>query len=125
MRPVDGVPLDEAALILGCSLRQTARYIETGRLPAAESHARRTVSRADAEALALQLPSSLVPVDPATSYWCGTREAAQILGVNVSRVGQLVESDRIPCERHVSGRRMFRREQLRTVANAREARWHS
>ncbi len=77
---------------------------EAGRFPAGPKNRQRKVPRADAEALALQLPLSLVPLDLATSYWVGTREAARILGVHGSRVGQLVESGRVPCVRHVSGR---------------------
>ncbi len=60
MRPVDGVTLDEAAHICGCSRRTLVRHIDAGRLPAAECHVKRRVSRADAEALALQLRSSRV-----------------------------------------------------------------
>ena len=58
MRPVDGITLDEAAHIIGCSLRQMARHIEEGRLPAGPKNQRYKVSRPDAEALALQLRSS-------------------------------------------------------------------
>lgn len=51
------------------------------------------------------------------------KTAAAILGVNVSRLNQLVAADRVPYEVHSDGRRIYRREQLLTVANAREARW--
>ena len=123
MRPVDGVTLDEAAHIVGCSRRTLVRHIETGRLPAAERHVKRRVSRADAEALALQLPSSRLAFDPDTAYWVGATQAARLLGVNVSRLNQLVAAGRVPFEVHADGRRMYRREQVLTVANAREARW--
>ncbi len=81
MRPADGVTLDEAAHICGCSLRTLHRHIDAGRLPAAERHVKRhvkrRVSRADAEALALQkLPSSRLAFDPDTSYWVGATQAA-------------------------------------------------
>jgi len=36
----------------------------------------------------------------------------------------LVAVERIPFEVHTDGRRIYRREQLLTVANARDARWH-
>ncbi len=103
MRPVDGITLDEAARICGCSLRTLYRHIETGRLPAAERHVKRRVSRADAEALALQLPSSRLAFGPETSYWIGATQAARLLGVNVSRLNQLVAAGRVPYEVHADG----------------------
>ncbi len=124
MKPVDGVTLAEAAWIVGCSLRTLVRHMDAGRLTAAEPHTRRRVSRAHAEALALKLPSSRVVFDPDASYWLGATRAAAILGVNVSRLNQLVAAGRVPFEVHADGRRMYRREQMLTVANAREARWH-
>jgi len=124
MRPVDGVTLGEAAHIVGCSVRTLVRHIEAGRLPAGPKNQKRRVSRTDAEALALQLRSSRVAFDPDTSYWVGATAAACILGVNVARVNQLVAKGRIPYEVHADGRRVYRREQLLTVANARETRWH-
>jgi excisionase family DNA binding protein len=124
MRPVDGITLDEAAHICGCSRRTLVRHIDAGRLPAGPKHERRRVSRADAEALALQLPSSRLPFDPDTSYWVTAKGAAAILGVNASRLNQLVAAGRVPFEIHADGRRMYRREQMLTVANARDARWH-
>ncbi len=124
MRPVDGVTLDEAAHICGCSRRTLIRHIDAGRLPAAEHHVRRRVSRADAEALALQLPSSRLPFDPGTSYWVTAKGAAAILGVNASRLSQLVAAGRVSFALHADGRRMYRRGQLETIANAREERWH-
>ena len=60
--------LAEAAWIVGCSRRTLVRHLEAGRLPAAERHVKRRVSRADAEALALGLPSSRLAFDPDTSY---------------------------------------------------------
>lgn len=109
---------------MGCSRSTLLRHIAAGRLPAGHKHERRRVSRADAETLALQLPSSLVPFDTETSYWVGAAVAAGLLRVGVARLNQLVAAGRVPYEVHASGRRMYRREQLLTVANAREARWH-
>lgn len=124
MRPVDGVTLDEAAHIVGCSRSTLVRHIDAGRLPAAEQHVKRRVSQADAEALALRLPSSRLAFDPDTSYWVRATAAAAILGVNVARLNQLVAKGRVPFEVHADGHRIYRRDQLLTVANAREARWH-
>jgi len=99
------------------------RHIEAGRLPAAERHVKRRVSRAEAEALALQLPSSRLAFDPDTSYWVGATQAASLLGVNVSRLNQLARKGFLPFEVHADGARLYRRLQLEVVANAREARW--
>jgi cytosine/adenosine deaminase-related metal-dependent hydrolase len=43
-------------------------------------------------------------------------------GVNSSRVGQLVDAGRIPYETTPRGRRLFRREQLEVIGNARLSR---
>ena len=124
MRPVDGVTLDEAAHIIGCSMQSVRTYIARGDLPALGGrYQHRRVSRADAEAFALQRRSCLVALPGEVSYWCDAKEAAAILGVHRSRIGQLVESGGIPYETHSTGKRLFRREQLETVANARRERW--
>lgn len=124
MKPVDGVTLDEAAHIVDCSRSTLLRHIAAGRLPAGPKHEWRRVSRADAEALALQRRTSRIAFDPETSYWVGATQAARILGVNVSRLNQLVTAGRLPYEVHVDGRRIYRRAQLLTIASARRARWH-
>jgi len=116
------VTLGVAARIVGCSTRTLVRHIDAGRLSAAPPHTKRRVSSADAEALALRLPSSRLAFDPDTSYWLGATAAAAILGVNVARLNQLVASGRVPFEVHADGHRIYRREQLLTVANARAAR---
>jgi excisionase family DNA binding protein len=58
------------------------------------------------------------------SYWLGTKEAAQLLGVNRARVRQLVAAGLSPFEQTAHGY-AFRRKQLLTVANARRARFHA
>ncbi len=47
---------------------------------------------------------------------------AAILGVNRARLNQLAAKDFIPFEVHADGTRLYRRQQLEVVANAREAR---
>ena len=55
--------------------------------------------------------------------WIRTGDVMAILGVNRSRVGQLVEADRRPCyQARPGGRRWYRRAQVEVIANAREAR---
>ncbi len=123
MRPVHGIPLAEAAHIVGCSVRTLVRYIEAGRLPAGPARQRRRVSRVDAETLAFTVRSSLARVPGEMSYWVGVREAAEVLGVSLQRVWQLASMGFVPAERHASGVWLFRREQLLTVGNSRAARW--
>ncbi len=74
--------------------------------------------------LALGSRSSRVGFDEVSSYWVGATTAAELLGVGVARLNQLVAAERVPFEIHTDGRRIYRREQLLTVANARDARWH-
>jgi hypothetical protein len=59
------------------------------------------------------------------SYWVTRAQACSILGVNRSRVGQLVEAGLVPYERARTVRRqiVFRREQLQVVAHARRTRY--
>jgi hypothetical protein len=82
------------------------------------------LSRADVEALALRTYAYSKHVRDPDSYWVTGQRAADILGVNMARVRQLAYAGLIPSERHADGTFMHRREQLTTVANAREAQWH-
>jgi hypothetical protein len=84
----------------------------------------RTLSRADVEALALRTYAYRKHIGDPGSYWVTGQRAADILGVNMARVRQLAYAELIPAERHADGTFMYRRDQLMTVANAREARWH-
>ncbi len=81
------------------------------------------LSRADVEAKALRTYPHWRHKDDPESYWVTGRRAADVLGVNVARLNQLVAKGFLPFEVHADGTRMYRREQLRTVANARQARW--
>lgn len=56
------------------------------------------------------------------SYWVTGRRAADILGVNVARLGQLVSKGFVPFVVHIDGTRLYRRQQREVVANARDAR---
>ena len=124
MSPVDGVTLDEAAHIVGCSRRTLIRHIEAGRLPAGPANQPRRVSRARCRDV-----GAWVAV-----VACRVRRGVVVLGRRhdsrgtgwgrVARLNQLVAAERIPFEVHTDGRRIYRREQLLTVANARDARWH-
>jgi excisionase family DNA binding protein len=51
-------------------------------------------------------------------------EAAALLGVSHQRVNQLAVGGRLPYVTHRNGTRLYRREQLEVVAQARDAMWH-
>ncbi|MGH3501400.1 MAG: helix-turn-helix domain-containing protein [Nocardioidaceae bacterium] len=55
-------------------------------------------------------------------YWATSTEAAHILGVNRSRIGQLVAIGRLPELRTPTRRRLYRRAQIEDIANARNLR---
>jgi hypothetical protein len=118
-RPLDPVTYAELA---ASSVR---RRVIAGQLRTWRSRQKhRTLSRADVEALALRTYPYRKHTGDLRSYWVTGQRAADILGVNMARVRQLAYAGLIPCERHIDGTFMYRREQLMTVANAREARWH-
>ncbi len=123
-RPSDGVTQAQAAEVLGVHPTTVARLVRAGELTAYGSpHARRRLSRAEVEALALSRhPSRGKHRRDGDGYWVGRAEAARILGVTPGRVSQLVKAERIPHERAADGSRVFRRQQLEVVANARLSR---
>ena len=123
MRPIDPVTYAEAAHILGVTSSTVRRHVLAGRLVRAAPAKERMISRTDVEALALQTYRHHRHKGNQDSYWVTGQRAADILGVNVSRLNQLVARGFLPYKTHIDGTRMYRREQLMTVSNAREARW--
>ena len=120
MSPPDGITYAEAARILGVSTHTVARMVAEARLPSHAGSYHRRLSRAEVEAVALarwkRRPGTV------SLYWADTGEAARVLGVSPGRVRQLADAGRMPCVRAPSGERLFRREQLEVVANARLSR---
>jgi hypothetical protein len=53
------------------------------------------------------------------SYWVTTTQAAAILGISDVRVKQLLNAEKIPFQRHRSGKRLMRRHPVRVIGNAR------
>ena len=129
MASIDGITFKQAAAILGCSTSQVLRYAAEGRLSGRDgsrTHRRwehRWITRRAAEDLALELYDWRKDRGP-HSYWVVGKRAAEILGVNVSRLNQLATRGFLPFVMHSDGTRMYRRKQLEVVANARDARWH-
>jgi excisionase family DNA binding protein len=119
--PGDAVTWQEAARILDRSMTTVARLVAAGELPKGPRWEHRQLSRRDVERLSLARwqPAESVRED---AYWVTTHRAAALLGVNGSRVRQLVAEGRIPYETTPSGQRLFRRQQLEVIGNARRSR---
>lgn len=120
----DPVTLDEAAHILGCSKSAARRRILAAGISSAGRYQHRSLSREAVEGLALTIYRWRDHIHEPESYWITGQRAADVLGVNVSRLNALVAKDRLPYVEHNDGTRMYRRLQLEVVATARDARWH-
>lgn len=113
----------EAARILDVTPSTVHRWISDGVLQRDRPHRRAGVDRDQVEALAARRwPLGKGTRLEADSYWVTAPAAARILGVSRSRVGQLVDTGRLPYVRAARGVRLFRREQLEVIANARLSR---
>ena len=119
--PGDAITWQEAARILDRSMTTLARLVAAGELSKGPRWEHRQLSRRDVERLSLARcqPAESVRED---AYWVTTRRAAELLGVNGSRVRQLAGECRIPHGTTPSGQRLFRRQQLEVIGNARLAR---
>jgi predicted XRE-type DNA-binding protein len=113
--PEDGISGAEAAEILGIQELSVSRLVSQGVLLKAVRGQKFGLERADVERVALER------YRPGHAYWCTSGCAAEILGVSVTRVHQLVDRDFLPAVKH-AGRWYFRRHQLEVIANARDAR---
>jgi hypothetical protein len=120
--PGDAITWREAASILGVGMRRVGALVANGELSRGPRWAHRQLSRAEVEALALRRWKPRTVARGA--YWLGTKDAAQVPGVNRARVRQLVAAGLLPYETTRHGY-AFRRDQLLTVANARRARFHA
>ena len=83
--PVDGISGAEAAEILGIQELSPSRLVSQGVLPKAVRGQKFGLERADVERVALHR------YRPGHPYWCTSGGAAEILGVSVARVHQLVD----------------------------------
>jgi excisionase family DNA binding protein len=100
--------------MLGVGMRRVGQIVAKGDLTKGPRWQHRQLSRAEVEQLALRRwnPRKAGP----DSYWLGTKEAAELLGVNRARVRQLVAAGLLPFE-HTQHGHAFRRErsQWRTL----------
>ena len=119
--PGDAVTWQEAARILDRSMSTVARLVAAGELSKGARWEHCQLSRSDVEQLSLARwqPAESVRED---AYWVTTLRAAAILGVHRSRVRQLAVTGRIPYETTPNGQRLFRRQQLEVIGNARLSR---
>jgi hypothetical protein len=121
--PIDPVTYAEPAHIFGVTPSTVRRHVIAGRLQLGERGEHRVLSGADVEALARRLYRRRDHIADVEPYWVTGQRAAHILGVNVARLNQLANRGFLPFQTH-DGHRFYRREQLMTVTNASEARWH-
>jgi len=112
--PVDGISGKEAGRILGIRELSVSRLVNQGVLPKTVRGQRFGLDRADVERVALERFRAPHP------YWCTAGDAAKILGVDVTRVLQLVDQGLVPAVQH-TGRWYFRRHQLEVIASTPEA----
>ncbi len=123
MRPVDAVTLSQAARILGTSKSSARRLVHAGRLRShGGRHEHRMLSQADVEAPACELYHWRAHTHDPESYWVTGEAAAELMGVSGARMRKMAAEDRLPCVVHVDGIRPYRRAQLDTLANSRDAR---
>jgi len=119
---VDPVTLEEAASVLGCTPSSVRRRVAEGRLSRRRKrYKHQALSRADVEALAVEVYRWRRHVGDTDSYWVTSGDAAAVLGVNRQRVQQLSAADRLPFVMHHDGTRLYRRHQLEVLAHNRGA----
>ncbi|MBA2532305.1 MAG: hypothetical protein H0V23_09410 [Nocardioidaceae bacterium] len=119
----DGITRAEAACILAVHVATVDRMIRRGGLSRGRKFATAQLSREQVEQLAL----STRPVRHlvAGDYWVSRKGAAAVLGVSERRVTQLTDAGRVPYVEHRDGWRLYRREQIEVVGNARRTRFQT
>ena len=111
----DAMTHREAAEMLGVSVTQIPKLIRDGLLDRVEGQFP-SLARTQVEEQAR---------NPRLAEWVNVTEAAQILGLSKTRVGQISNKDLLPFEITASGRRRFRRAQIEVISRARQVRWHA
>jgi hypothetical protein len=120
--PIDAVTLDLAALILGSDEPTVRRrLVDAGLLDGDDDDCR--VARRDVEQAALTVYHWRDHLDDVDPYWLSGNRAATVLGVNSSRLRALSARGFVPFVIGADGSRLYRREQLQVIGNARRVRW--
>ena len=102
----------EAGHILEVTASSVRRRVLAGELKARRGPLKHhTLSKADVEALALRTYRYRNHINDSNSYGVTGQRAADILGVNLSRVTELAYKELIASERHAEGTLMYRRDQ--------------
>lgn len=124
-RATDVIDRAEAARILAVHVATVDRMIRKGTLTRGRKNASSQLSRTQVEHVALTTRPVRRLVEAAEDpYWVTRRGAAEILGRSERRVQQLSDADRLPFVTHEgTGWRLYRREQIGVVGNARRRRW--
>lgn len=112
----DHITRHEATQVLGCLPPAVRRYIANGTLHEVAGQAKCNLMRAEVEALAIEIYDWRKRFAEPQAYWVAAQRAAEILRVSLPRLRGLSESGRIPSVVHSDGTRLFRRQQLETIA---------
>ncbi|MDX6297918.1 MAG: hypothetical protein QOI51_1775 [Nocardioidaceae bacterium] len=113
---LEHVGLAEAAQILGCSVSTVRRYLDAGRLTRRQYNGQDAFWRGDVEALASEVYAWRRHLEESDSYWVTGQQAADVLGVSRSRLGQLAIAHRLAHVQHQDGTRLYPRHRLERQA---------
>ena len=113
---MDPVSISEAAWILGCSRSTVQRMMRDGRLPAGDPYIHGRLSRADVEKVSSMVYPWRRHLHDQWSYWVTGQDAADLLGIGQKRLERLALSKQVPYVRHRDGTRLYRRNQLMSMA---------
>ncbi len=114
----------EAAHVLGCSVATIRKLITSGELTSGARYRHGQLDREQVEQLAAarwKRPGRRVE-DDGLSYWLTTGQVADVIEVGRTRVDQLVRAGLLPFVSTPAGGRIYRREQIEVIANARLSR---
>lgn len=114
------VTVPQAAEVLGVAVQTVYNWTSRGTLTRLDdTHGAPAYDLDDLEQRSL---ARLRYASTGHPYWATAREAADVLGVTVGRVRDLMARERMPGVVAPNGRRYIRRHQLEAYANARDLR---
>lgn len=112
----DRITRNEATHVLGCLPTALRRHVANGSLRQVAGQAKCNLLRAEVEELAMKVYDWRKRFADPLAYWVPAQRAADILGVSQARLRGLTDSGRIPSAVHSDGTRLFRRQQLESIA---------